>query len=63
MRAETIIGNRGSIRVLEKLEFRICDTVKIRRVTSAGEMIEGFFVLWWQMAEGIAAADAGAPEP
>ncbi|KAI0655202.1 hypothetical protein C8Q70DRAFT_1047587 [Cubamyces menziesii] len=34
MRAETIIGNRGSIRVLEKLEFRICDTVKIRRMTN-----------------------------
>ncbi|KAI0361484.1 hypothetical protein OH77DRAFT_1492525 [Trametes cingulata] len=31
-RAETIIGNRGSIRVLEKLGFGIMDTVKIHKI-------------------------------
>ncbi|OJT15954.1 hypothetical protein TRAPUB_13378 [Trametes pubescens] len=51
MRAETIIGNRGSRRVLEKLGFGICDTVRVQKVTSAGELIEGFHVLWWQQRE------------
>ncbi|KAI0698401.1 hypothetical protein C8T65DRAFT_660635 [Cerioporus squamosus] len=52
IRVETIIGNRGSIRVLEKLGFRIDSTVRRRKVTSAGEVIDGFVVLWWQMGEG-----------
>ncbi|KAI8990553.1 hypothetical protein BD414DRAFT_484002 [Trametes punicea] len=49
MRAETIAGNWASIRVLEKLGFRICNAVAVRRVTSAGELIEGYHVLWWEM--------------
>lgn len=49
IRVETIIGNQGSIRVLEKLGFRIVDTVRRRKVTSAGVVIEGFHVLWWQL--------------
>ncbi|RPD55856.1 hypothetical protein L227DRAFT_295216 [Lentinus tigrinus ALCF2SS1-6] len=49
LRVETIIGNWGSIRVLEKLGFRIANTVRRRKVTSAGEEIDGFHVLWWQM--------------
>lgn len=52
IRVETIIGNLGSVRVLEKLGFRISGSVRRRKVTSAGEVIEGFHVLWWQMAEG-----------
>lgn len=51
VRAETIIGNRGSRRVLEKLGFGICDTVRVQKVTSAGEWIEGFHVLWWRQSE------------
>ena len=51
MRVETIIGNVGSIRVLEKQGFRICSSVRRVKVTSAGERIEGFHVLCWQMGE------------
>ena len=52
LRVETVIGNVGSIRVLEKLGFEITDTIRRRKVTSAGEVIEGFHVLQWQMGEG-----------
>ncbi|KAI0778310.1 hypothetical protein BD413DRAFT_105280 [Trametes elegans] len=52
VRAETIIGNSGSIRVLEKLGFWVADTVWVQKVTSAGELIDGFHVLWWQMMDG-----------
>ncbi len=52
IRVETIIGNWGSIRVLEKLGFRIASTVRRAKVTSAGEVIDGFVVLWWQMGDG-----------
>ena len=52
IRVETIIGNTGSIRVLEKLGFRVVDSVRKRKMTSAGEVIDGFHVLCWQMADG-----------
>ena len=52
IRVETIIGNQGSIRGLEKLGFRIASSVRRRKVTSAGELIEGFHVLWWQLGGG-----------
>ncbi|TBU34789.1 GNAT domain-containing protein [Dichomitus squalens] len=52
IRVETVIGNHGSIRVLEKLGFRIVDTVRRRKVTSAGELIDGFHVLYWHLSEG-----------
>ena len=51
IRVETIIGNHGSVRVLEKQGFRIAGTVRKRKVTSAGEVIEGFHVLCWQMGD------------
>ncbi|KAI0669773.1 hypothetical protein C8Q78DRAFT_1079700 [Trametes maxima] len=59
VRAETIMGNWGSIRVLEKLGFRIVDTVRVKKVTSAGESIEGYHVLWWQLMDDV---DAGVAE-
>ena len=52
LRVETVIGNAGSIRVLEKLGFRIAESVRREKTTSAGELIEGFHVLRWQMDEG-----------
>lgn len=54
LRVETVIGNMGSIRVLEKLGFRITDSVRRPKVTSAGQLIEGFHVLRWQMEGGSA---------
>lgn len=36
---------------MEKLGFGICDTVRVQKVTSAGEWIEGFHVLWWRQSE------------
>ena len=52
IRVETSIGNYGSIRVLEKLGFRIVDTVRRRKATSAGELIARFHVLCWHLSEG-----------
>lgn len=52
IRVETIIGNCGSTGVLEKLGFRVTNTVRRRKVTTAGEVIDGFHVLCWQMGEG-----------
>ncbi|KAI0639534.1 hypothetical protein C8Q77DRAFT_71459 [Trametes polyzona] len=49
VRAEIIIGNWGSRRVLEKLGFSVWDTVQVPKVTSAGELIDGFHVLLWRM--------------
>ena len=49
IRVETIIGNRGSVRVLEKLGFKITNSVRRQKVTSSGELIDGYHVLWWQM--------------
>ncbi len=51
IRVETIIGNVGSIRVLEKLGFRITSSVWGAKVTSAGEFIDGYHVLCWQVHE------------
>ncbi|KAI0651976.1 hypothetical protein C8Q79DRAFT_1005221 [Trametes meyenii] len=59
VRAETIVGNWGSIRVLEKLGFQIVDTVRVKKVTSAGELIDGFHVLWWQQMDDV---DSGVAE-
>ncbi|KAI0756870.1 hypothetical protein C8Q80DRAFT_61134 [Daedaleopsis nitida] len=52
IRVETIIGNNGSIRVLEKLGFSVVHSVRKRKMTSAGEIIDGFHVLCWQMGNG-----------
>ena len=53
IRVETVIGNIGSVRVLEKLGFRITNSVRRQKVTSAGVLIEGFHVLQWQMEQAV----------
>lgn len=51
IRVETIIGNTGCVRVLEKNGFVLTETVCARRATTAGETIAGYHVLSLQLSD------------
>ena len=48
IRAETFIGNQGSVRVFEKNGFVFDKTVEYPTVLASGETRLGFHILWWR---------------